>query len=312
MISRRFEKNVLWQVLTVQVINITDKFLINDGEKFYFLKNGYNITLLTKDELYDSVFERLKNNERVKETGSFEGLFRDSYTGVNKHNNIFNVVYDVLAKTIQMKSNLESWDNDYRQKMSILMENKKLSTEKLVKRLKDLTDSYESKQYIYDELKEIYDRLIFCGSGVTGGVGYVSDEYKEIYVWLKDLILLSYQLNNLTDVEDDNVFALFRVGNWEEWIPRTFSGRNLIQTRETIKESLVLSVGDVLFIPCYLDDKETATERFLETIRLKEGFLFFSRLFSEQIKKNWFVEDFDFKDLEDATHFYRAMNDKLM
>ena len=89
--------------------------------------------------------------------------------------------------------------------------------------------------------------MIFCGSGVTGGVGYVSDEYKEIYVWLKDLILLSYQLNNLTDVEGDNVFALFRVGNWEEWIPRTFLGRNLIQTRETIKESLVLSVGDVLF-----------------------------------------------------------------
>ena len=56
--------------------------------------------------------------------------------------------------------------------------------------------------------KEIYDRLIFSAvAALPVALAMSPDEYKEIYVWLKDLILLVSKLNNLTDVEGDNIFV---------------------------------------------------------------------------------------------------------
>ena len=72
MISRRIDKNVLWQVLTVQVKKGLDRCfsLKNNGEELSFSDKYINnsndivdIVILTKDELYQQVLERFENNE---------------------------------------------------------------------------------------------------------------------------------------------------------------------------------------------------------------------------------------------------------
>ena len=311
MIYVNFEKDVLWQVLTVQVDELVDNFfsLKNDGEKLFFADENHNVVVLTKDELYIQVFERFKDDERYKTKDTFEGVFRDSYNGIDKLDNIFNVVYSNLVRTISMKANPDVLDKEYRQKMLELTASS-MSTEIIVEKVKDLTDSYEQKQKVSDSLKKVYDMLIFCGNGIAGGQGHLSNKYKDIYIWLKDVILLSYQLNNLADVEDGS-YAQFKIANIENWIPKTFSCLHPIQFTENIRASLVLVINNVLFVPCkdYLKDMEG---RFLEPARQDEHYELFRNLFSGKIKKNWFSEDFGFQDLEDATSFYRAVYDKLI
>lgn len=311
MICVNFEKDVLWQVLTVQVDEIVDEVfsLKNDGEKLFLSNENHNTVILSKGGLYDLVRERFENDERLKTTGNFESIFRDSYTGIDKSNNIFNVVYNTLAIAIRMKANPDILDKEYRQKMLELTESS-IPTEIIVEKVKDLTDSYEQKQKVSDNLKKVYDMLIFCGNGLSGGQGHVSNKYKDIYIWLKDVILLSYQLNNLADV-DYGIYAQFKIANIENWIPKTFSCSHPIQFTENIRASLVLVINNVLFIPCkdYLKDMEG---RFLEPARQDEHYELFRNLFSGKIKKKWFSEDFDFQDLEDAASFYREVHDKLI
>ena len=315
MICVNFEKDVLWQVLTVQVDELVGKVssLRNNGKDLYFkskeLGIPYGTVILTKDELYIQVFERFKDDERYKEKDNFEGVFYDSYNGIDKPNNIFNVVYNILSRAILTKTKLDVLDNEYRQKMLDLTTSK-LSTERLAEKVKNLTVMYDNKQKTSEKFKEIYNELVFCGNGITNGEGHVSDKYKDIYIWIKDVILLSYKLNNLANV-DNGIYAQFKIANLEDWIPRTFSGSHPIQIRENIKESLVLSINNVLFIPCkgFLEDKGG---RFLESARLDKQQELFCDLLFRKIKKNWFSEDFGFQDLEDAVSFYRAVHDKLI
>lgn len=319
MISRRFEKNVLWQVLTVQVKKGLDRCfsLKNNGEELSFSDKYINnsndivdIVILTKDELYQQVLERFENNELFKKTNSFEELFRLSDSGTRDPNHISNVIFDILVRAISMKANPNVLDKEYKEKI-LELTTSSLNTGEIANKLKDLTAFYENQQKVSDRLNEIYGELILSGNGISRGQGHFSDRYRDIYIWIRDVVLLSYQLNNFID--NDEVFAQFKIGGFEEWLPRTYSSSGPRQTREKIKQSLVLSVNDVLFIPCqnFLNNTEIE-ERFLEAIRLDKEHLFFSELFSGQIKKNWFVEDFDFQDLEDATSFYRAMKDKLI
>ena len=315
MICVNFEKDVLWQVLTVQVDELVGKVssLRNNGKDLYFkskeLGSPYGTVILTKDELYIQVFERFKDDERYKDKDNLEDIFRDSYNGIDKPNNIFNVVYSILSKAILVKTKLDVLDNEYRQKMLDLTTSK-LSIERLAEKVKNLTVMYDNKQKTSEKFKEIYNKLVFCGNGITNGEGHVSDKYKDIYIWIKDVILLSYKLNNLANV-DNGIYAQFKIVNLENWIPRTFSDSHPIQIRENIKESLVLSINNVLFIPCkgFLEDMGG---RFLESARLDKQNELFRDLLSGKIKKNWFTEDFDFQDLEDAASFYRAVHDKLI
>lgn len=311
MICVNFEKDVLWQVLTVQVDELVDKIfsLKNDGEKLFLSDKNHNTIILTKDELYIQVFERFKDDERYKIKDNFEGIFRDSYNGIDKPDNIFNVVYNTLARTIRMKANPDAFDREYRQKM-LELTTSSTSTETIVEKVKILTVSYEQKQEISSGLKKVYEKLIFCGNGIAGGQGHVSNKYKDIYIWLKDVILISYQLNNFVDV-NDGVYAQFKIVNIENWIPKTFSCSHPIQFTENIRVSLALVINNALFIPCkgYLKDAEG---RFLEPARQDEHYELFRNLFSGKIKKSWFSEDFDFQDLEDAVSFYRATYDKLI
>lgn len=311
MICVNFEKDVLWQVLTVQVDELVDKIfsLKNDGEKLFLSDKNHNTIILTKDELYIQVFERFKDDERYKIKDNFEGIFRDSYNGIDKPDNIFNVVYNTLARTIRMKANPDVFDREYRQKM-LELTTSSTSTETIVEKVKILTVSYEQKQEISSGLKKVYEKLIFCGNGIAGGQGHVSNKYKDIYIWLKDVILISYQLNNFVDV-NDGVYAQFKIVNIENWIPKTFSCSHPIQFTENIRVSLALVINNALFIPCkgYLKDAEG---RFLEPARQDEHYELFRNLFSGKIKKSWFSEDFDFQDLEDAMSFYRATYDKLI
>jgi hypothetical protein len=311
MICVNFEKDVLWQVLTVQVDELVDKIfsLKNDGEKLFLSDKNHNTIILTKDELYIQVFERFKDDERYKIKDNFEGIFRDSYNGIDKPDNIFNVVYNTLARTIRMKANPDVLDREYRQKM-LELTTSSTSTETIVEKVKILTVSYEQKQEISSGLKKVYEKLIFCGNGIAGGQGHVSNKYKDIYIWLKDVILISYQLNNFVDV-NDGVYAQFKIVNIENWIPKTFSCSHPIQFTENIRVSLALVINNALFIPCkgYLKDAEG---RFLEPARQDEHYELFRNLFSGKIKKSWFSEDFDFQDLEDAVSFYRATYDKLI
>lgn len=311
MICVNFEKDVLWQVLTVQVDELVDKIfsLKNDGEKLFLSDKNHNTIILTKDELYIQVFERFKDDERYKIKDNFEGIFRDSYNGIDKPDNIFNVVYNTLARTIRMKVNPDVFDREYRQKM-LELTTSSTSTETIVEKVKILTVSYEQKQEISSGLKKVYEKLIFCGNGIAGGQGHVSNKYKDIYIWLKDVILISYQLNNFVDV-NDGVYAQFKIVNIENWIPKTFSCSHPIQFTENIRVSLALVINNALFIPCkgYLKDAEG---RFLEPARQDEHYELFRNLFSGKIKKSWFSEDFDFQDLEDAVSFYRATYDKLI
>ena len=315
MICVNFEKDVLWQVLTVRVDELVGKVssLRNNGKDLYFkskeLGSPYGTVILTKDELYIQVFERFKDDERYKDKDNLEDIFRDSYNGIDKPNNIFNVVYSILSKAILVKTKLDVLDNEYRQKMLDLTTSK-LSTERLAEKVKNLTVMYDNKQKTSEKFKEIYNKLVFCGNGITNGEGHVSDKYKDIYIWIKDVILLSYKLNNLANV-DNGIYAQFKIVNLENWIPRTFSDSHPIQIRENIKESLVLSINNVLFIPCkgFLEDMGG---RFLESARLDKQNELFRDLLSGKIKKNWFTEDFDFQDLEDAASFYRAVHDKLI
>jgi hypothetical protein len=315
MICVNFEKDVFWQVLTVQVDELVDKVssLRNNGKELYFkskeLGIPYGTVILTKEELYTQVFERFKDDERYKEKDNFEGIFHDSYNGIDKANNIFNVIYNILSRAILVKTKLDVLDNEYRQKMLDLTTSK-LSTERLAEKVKNLTVMYDNKQKTSEKFKEIYNKLVFCGNGIAGGQGHLSNKYKDIYIWLKDMILISYQLNNLADV-DNGIYAQFKIANIEDWIPRTFAGSHPIQFSENIRASLVLSINNVLFVPCkdYLEDMEG---RFLEPARKDEHYELFHDLFSGKIKKNWFSEDFGFQDLEDATSFYRAVYDKLI
>lgn len=311
MICVNFEKDVLWQVLTVQVDELVDKIfsLKNDGEKLFLSDKNHNTIILTKDELYIQVFERFKDDERYKIKDNFEGIFRDSYNGIDKPDNIFNVVYNTLARTIRMKANPDVFDREYRQKM-LELTTSSTSTETIVEKVKILTVSYEQKQEISSGLKKVYEELIFCGNGIAGGQGHVSNKYKDIYIWLKDVILISYQLNNFVDV-NDGVYAQFKIVNIENWIPKTFSCSHPIQFTENIRVSLALVINNALFIPCkgYLKDAEG---RFLEPARQDEHYELFRNLFSGKIKKSWFSENFDFQDLEDAVSFYRATYDKLI
>ena len=311
MICVNFEKDVLWQVLTVQVDELVNKIfsLKNDGEKLFLSDKNHNTIILTKDELYIQVFERFKDDERYKIKDNFEGIFRDSYNGIDKPDNIFNVVYNTLARTIRMKANPDVLDREYRQKM-LELTTSSTSTETIVEKVKILTVSYEQKQEISSGLKKVYEKLIFCGNGIAGGQGHVSNKYKDIYIWLKDVILISYQLNNFVDV-NDGVYAQFKIVNIENWIPKTFSCSHPIQFTENIRVSLALVINNALFIPCkgYLKDAEG---RFLEPARQDEHYELFRNLFSGKIKKSWFSEDFDFQDLEDAVSFYRATYDKLI
>ena len=311
MICVNFEKDVLWQVLTVQVDELVNKIfsLKNDGEKLFLSDKNHNTIILTKDELYIQVFERFKDDERYKIKDNFEGIFRDSYNGIDKPDNIFNVVYNTLARTIRMKSYPDVLDREYRQKM-LELTTSSTSTETIVEKVKILTVSYEQKQEISSGLKKVYEKLIFCGNGIAGGQGHVSNKYKDIYIWLKDVILISYQLNNFVDV-NDGVYAQFKIVNIENWIPKTFSCSHPIQFTENIRVSLALVINNALFIPCkgYLKDAEG---RFLEPARQDEHYELFRNLFSGKIKKSWFSEDFDFQDLEDAVSFYRATYDKLI
>lgn len=263
MICVNFEKDVLWQVLTVQVDELVDKIfsLKNDGEKLFLSDKNHNTIILTKDELYIQVFERFKDDERYKIKDNFEGIFRDSYNGIDKPDNIFNVVYNTLARTIRMKANPDVFDREYRQKM-LELTTSSTSTETIVEKVKILTVSYEQKQEISSGLKKVYEKLIFCGNSIAGGQGHVSNKYKDIYIWLKDVILISYQLNNFVDV-NDGVYAQFKIVNIENWIPKTFSCSHPIQFTENIRVSLALVINNALFIPCkgYLKDAEG---RFLE------------------------------------------------
>lgn len=215
MICVNFEKDVLWQVLTVQVDELVDKIfsLKNDGEKLFLSDKNHNTIILTKDELYIQVFERFKDDERYKIKDNFEGIFRDSYNGIDKPDNIFNVVYNTLARTIRMKANPDVFDREYRQKM-LELTTSSTSTETIVEKVKILTVSYEQKQEISSGLKKVYEKLIFCGNGIAGGQGHVSNKYKDIYIWFKDVILISYQLNNFVDV-NDGVYAQFKIVNIE-------------------------------------------------------------------------------------------------
>ena len=136
MICVNFEKDVLWQVLTVQVDELVDKIfsLKNDGEKLFLSDKNHNTIILTKDELYIQVFERFKDDERYKIKDNFEGIFRDSYNGIDKPDNIFNVVYNTLARTIRMKANPDVLDREYRQKMLELITSS-TSTETIVEKV---------------------------------------------------------------------------------------------------------------------------------------------------------------------------------
>lgn len=320
MISRRFEKNVLWQVLTVQVKKGLDRCfsLKNNGEELSFSDKYINnsndivdIVILTKDELYQQVLERFENNELFKKTNSFEELFRLSDSGTRDPNHISNVIFDILVRAISMKANPNVLDKEYKGKI-LELTTSSLNTGEIANKLKDLTAFYENQQKVSDRLNEIYGELILSGNGISRGQGHFSDRYRDIYIWIRDIVLLSYQLNNFADV-DDEIFAQFRIGNLEDWIPKTFSGTNPINIRETIKQSLVLSVDDVLFIPCkeYLSYVEKE-ERFLEAIRLDQDHILFFNVFFASIQKKWFAEEFAFESLEDAMSFYRAVKDKFI
>lgn len=320
MISRRFEKNVLWQVLTVQVEEGLDRGLLikNNGEELSYsdkyIKTSndvVDVVILTKDELYQQALERFKDNELFKKTNSFEEIFRLSSSGIHEPNHISNVVFDILARAIRMKANPNVLEKEYKKKIMDLTVSS-LPTGKIAYEIKELTASYENQQKISDKLNEIYDELIFSGNGISCGQGHFSDRYRDIYIWIRDIILLSYQLNNFADV-DDEIFAQFRIGNLEDWISKTFSGTNPIDIRETIKQSLVLSVDDVLFIPCkeYLTYVEKE-ERFLEAIRLDREHILFFNVFFATIQKKWFAGEFAFQSLEGAVSFCRAVQDKFI
>lgn len=316
MISRRFEKNVLWQVLTVQVKKSLDRCfaLKNNGEELSF-SDKYDapcdIVILTKDELYQQVIERFKDNELFKKTNSFEEIFRLSSSGIHEPNHISNVVFDILTRAIRMKANPNVLEKEYKKKIMDLTVSS-LPTGKIADEIKELTASYENQQKISDKLNEIYDELIFSGNGITCGQGHFSDRYRDIYIWVRDIVLLSYQLNNFADV-DDEIFAQFRIGNLEDWIPKAFSSPTSIQIRESIKQSLVLSINDVLFIPCkdFLYNTETE-ERFLEAIRLDQEYILFFNVFFAPIQKKWFTEEFASQSLEDTVFFCRAVKDKFI
>ena len=317
MISRRFEKNVLWQVLTVQVEKGLDRcsMLQNNGEELSY-SNKYidipcDVVILTKDELYQQTLERFENDELFKKANSFEEIFRLSDSGMKNPNHISNVIFDILIRAISMKANPDVLDKEYKAKI-LELATSSLNTGEIANKLKDLTASYKNQQKISDRLNEIYGELILSGNGISRGQGHFSDRYRDIYILIRDIILLSYQLNNFADVNDE-IFAQFRIGNLEDWIPKTFSGTNPINIRETIKQSLVLSVDDVLFVPCkeYLSYVEKE-ERFLEAIRLDKEHILFFNVFFASIQKKWFVEEFAFESLEDVVSFWRAVQDKFI
>lgn len=317
MISRRFEKNILWQVLTVQVEKGLDRCFVlkNNGEELSYsdkyIDIPCDIVILTKDELYQQVLERFKNSELFKKTNSFEEVFRLSDSGIKDTNHISNVIFDILVRAISMKANPDVLDKEYKEKI-LELTTSSLNTLEIANKLKDLTAFYENQQKISDQLNEIYGELILSGNGISRGQGHFSDRYRDIYIWVRDIVLLSYQLNNFADV-DDEIFAQFRIGNLEEWIPKTFSSFNPIQIRESIEQSLVLSINDVLFIPCkeYLTYVEKE-ERFLEAIRLDREHILFFNVFFASIQKKWFAEEFAFESLEDVVSFWRAVQDKFI